>query len=63
MPAPLEGLRVVDLTRILAGPWCTRLLGDLGADIIKIEHHFKGDDTRQWGPPWFKTSDGNIIEN
>lgn len=49
MPAPLEGLRVVDLTRILAGPWCTRLLGDLGADIIEIEHHFKGDDTRQWG--------------
>ena len=58
MTAPLTGLRVVDLSRILAGPWCTQLLGDLGAEIIKIEHPKKGDDTRQWGPPWLKDVDG-----
>jgi len=52
-PAPLlDGVRVVDLTRILAGPFCTMLLGDLGAEIIKIEVPGRGDDTRQWGPPF-----------
>ncbi len=55
---PLSGLRVFDLTRILAGPTCTQLLGDLGADIIKIERPGQGDDTRKWGPPYLKTKDG-----
>ncbi len=48
----LDGVRVVDLTRILAGPYCTMLLGDLGADVIKVEVPGRGDDTRQWGPPF-----------
>ncbi|NUO82326.1 CoA transferase, partial [candidate division KSB1 bacterium] len=50
----LHGLHVLDLSRVLAGPFCTQLLGDMGAEIIKIEQPGKGDDTRQWGPPWFQ---------
>lgn len=50
--APLEGLRVIDLSRILAGPFCTMNLGDMGAEIIKIEQPGNGDDTRSWGPPF-----------
>ena len=49
---PLQGLKVLDLSRVLAGPWCTQLLGDLGAEVIKIERPGMGDDTRHWGPPW-----------
>lgn len=59
MAGSLEGVRVIDMTRILAGPWCTQLLGDLGAEVIKVEHPLRGDDTRQWGPPWLKDEDGN----
>ncbi len=59
MAGPLEGIRVIDLSRILAGPWCTQILGDLGAEVIKVEHPARGDDTRQWGPPWLQDTQGN----
>ncbi len=48
----LAGVRAVDFSRALAGPYCTMLLADLGADVIKIKHPIGGDDTRQWGPPY-----------
>ena len=55
---PLDGIRVLDLSRILAGPTCTQLLGDLGADVLKIEKPGAGDDTRKWGPPYVTGADG-----
>ena len=58
MPRPLDGIRVLDLSRILAGPWCTQILADLGAEIIKVERPKLGDDTRHWGPPWLKDQNG-----
>lgn len=54
----LEGFRVLDLSRVLAGPWCGQILADLGAEVIKVERPKRGDDTRSWGPPWMKDNKG-----
>ncbi len=61
MPGPLEGLRVLELARILAGPWAGQILADLGADVIKVERKGPGDDTRGWGPPFVETKDGGHL--
>jgi crotonobetainyl-CoA:carnitine CoA-transferase CaiB-like acyl-CoA transferase len=58
VPRALSGIRVVDASRVLAGPWATQLLADLGADVIKVERPNSGDDTRGFGPPWFQSADG-----
>ena len=58
MPGPLSHLTILDLSRVLAGPWCTQLLADLGATVLKIERPGSGDDTRAWGPPFLKDAEG-----
>ena len=62
MPGPLAGLRVLELARILAGPWAGQLLADLGADVIKVERTGTGDDTRAWGPPFVAGADGGHLD-
>ena len=61
MPGPLTGLRVLELARILAGPWAGQILADLGADVIKVERKGAGDDTRGWGPPFVEAADGGHL--
>src|ERR1041385_4024524 len=61
MPGPLAGIRVLELARILAGPWAGQILADLGADVIKIERAGAGDDTRGWGPPFVEGADGSQL--
>ena len=61
MTPPLANIRVLELARILAGPWCGQLLADLGADVVKVERAGAGDDTRQWGPPFVEGHDGENL--
>ncbi len=62
MSSPLSGYKVLDMSRILAGPWAGQTLADLGAEVIKVERPGKGDDTRQWGPPFLNDNEGNATE-
>ena len=59
MDGALDGLRVLDLSRVLAGPWATQIFADMGAEVLKVERPGEGDDTRSWGPPWLKDREGN----
>src|SRR5947209_1092832 len=61
MAGPLAGLRVLELARILAGPWAGQMLADLGADVVKVERKGTGDDTRGWGPPFVEAADGGHL--
>ena len=57
----MQGIRVVELARVLAGPWCGQLLADLGAEVVKVERPGVGDDTRSWGPPFIRGENGENL--
>ena len=63
MAAALSHLKVLDLSRVLAGPWCTQILADMGADVLKVERPVAGDDTRHWGPPFLQDAQGHDTEH